>query len=203
MRRPPDPARLGGCSRRRVLTGPERRAASGRARDRSARACPLPDRPAFASAGRDDPPLPLGGVGGVDAAMTYALTAVGAPLALALVAVGVYRLLPSSADDLRRSVAFSLLPRAGNRLRPAEPVPATGMRIASLPGSLVLASDSDGSDESGAGDDVDELDEAARRYCRGAVHDRGEEPRREAAGVRCRCRSSSGRPSSAAGRTPR
>ncbi len=37
-------------------------------------------------------PLPLGGVGGVDAAMTYALTAVGVPLALALVAVGVYRL---------------------------------------------------------------------------------------------------------------
>ena len=37
-------------------------------------------------------PLPLGGVGGVDAAMTYALTAVGVPLAPALVAVGVYRL---------------------------------------------------------------------------------------------------------------
>ena len=37
-------------------------------------------------------PLPLGGVGGVDAALTYALTTVGVPLALALVAVGVYRL---------------------------------------------------------------------------------------------------------------
>jgi len=32
-------------------------------------------------------PLPFGGVGGVDAAMTYALTAVGVPLAPALVAV--------------------------------------------------------------------------------------------------------------------
>ena len=33
-------------------------------------------------------PLPLWGVGGVDAATTYALTAVGTPLAPAFVAVG-------------------------------------------------------------------------------------------------------------------
>ena len=45
-------------------------------------------------------PLPLGGVGGVrDAAMTYALTAVGVPLALALVAVGVITPFHSTMND--------------------------------------------------------------------------------------------------------
>ena len=62
-------------------------------------------------------PLPLGGVGGVDAAMTYALTAVGAPLAPALVAVGVYRLFAFWAPTLPAIVALVLLPRAGNRLQ--------------------------------------------------------------------------------------
>lgn len=37
-------------------------------------------------------PLPLGGSGGVEAAMTYALHSVGIPLAAALLGVGVYRL---------------------------------------------------------------------------------------------------------------
>jgi uncharacterized membrane protein YbhN (UPF0104 family) len=61
-------------------------------------------------------PLPLGGVGGVDAAMTYALTAVGVPLAPALVAVGVYRLFAFWAPTIPALAALVLLPRAGNRL---------------------------------------------------------------------------------------
>jgi uncharacterized membrane protein YbhN (UPF0104 family) len=61
-------------------------------------------------------PLPLGGVGGVDAAMTYALTAVGVPLALALVAVGVYRLFAFWAPTIPALAALALLPHAGNRL---------------------------------------------------------------------------------------
>jgi len=61
-------------------------------------------------------PLPLGGVGGVDAAMTYALTAVGVALAPALVAVGVYRLFAFWAPTIPAVVALVLLPRAGSRL---------------------------------------------------------------------------------------
>ncbi len=61
-------------------------------------------------------PLPLGGVGGVDAAMTYALTAVGVPLALALVAVGVYRLFAFWAPTIPALAALLLVPRAGNAL---------------------------------------------------------------------------------------
>lgn len=61
-------------------------------------------------------PLPLGGVGGVDAAMTYALTAVGVPLAVALVAVGVYRLFAFWAPTIPALAALVLLPHAGSRL---------------------------------------------------------------------------------------
>lgn len=61
-------------------------------------------------------PLPLGGVGGVDAAMTYALTAVGVPLAPALVAVGVYRLFAFWAPTLPALAALLVLPRTGRRL---------------------------------------------------------------------------------------
>jgi uncharacterized membrane protein YbhN (UPF0104 family) len=61
-------------------------------------------------------PLPLGGVGGVDAAMTYALTALGIPLASALVAVGVYRVFAFWAPTIPALAALVLLPRAGNRL---------------------------------------------------------------------------------------
>ena len=66
-------------------------------------------------------PLPLGGVGGVDAAMTYALTAVGVPLALALVAVGVYRLFAFWAPTIPALAALLLVPRAGSRLARLEP----------------------------------------------------------------------------------
>lgn len=69
-------------------------------------------------------PLPLGGVGGVDAAMTYALTAVGVPLALALVAVGVYRLFAFWAPTIPALAALLVLPRAGRRLARLEPAVA-------------------------------------------------------------------------------
>jgi uncharacterized membrane protein YbhN (UPF0104 family) len=68
-------------------------------------------------------PLPLGGVGGVDAAMTYALTAVGVPLAVALVAVGVYRLFAFWAPTIPALAALLLLPRAGRSLARLEPAP--------------------------------------------------------------------------------
>ena len=61
-------------------------------------------------------PLPLGGVGGVDAAMTYALTAVGVPLAHALVAVGVYRLFSFWLPTVPALAALPLLPGVGRRL---------------------------------------------------------------------------------------
>jgi uncharacterized membrane protein YbhN (UPF0104 family) len=61
-------------------------------------------------------PLPLGGVGGVDAAMTYALTAVGVPLALALVAVGVYRLFAFWVPTIPALAALLFVRRAGARL---------------------------------------------------------------------------------------
>jgi glycosyltransferase 2 family protein len=61
-------------------------------------------------------PLPFGGVGGVDAALTYALTTVGVPLALALVAVGVYRLFSFWLPTVPALAALLLLRRAGQRL---------------------------------------------------------------------------------------
>ncbi|MCZ7590498.1 MAG: YbhN family protein [Gaiella sp.] len=61
-------------------------------------------------------PLPLGGVGGVEAAMTYALTAVGVPLAAALVAVAVYRLFGFWIPTIPALGALAFLPRAGRAL---------------------------------------------------------------------------------------
>lgn len=61
-------------------------------------------------------PLPLGGVGGVDAAVTYSLTAVDVPLATALVAVGVFRLFAFWAPTVPALAALALLPRTGRRL---------------------------------------------------------------------------------------
>jgi putative heme transporter len=61
-------------------------------------------------------PLPFAGVGGVDAAMTFALTAVGLPLAPALVAVAVYRLFGFWLPTIPALAALVLLPRVGRRL---------------------------------------------------------------------------------------
>ena len=71
-------------------------------------------------------PLPLGGVGGVDAALTYALTAVGVPLAVALVAVGVYRLFSFWGPTIPALAALLLVPRTGTRL--ARLAPAASLR---------------------------------------------------------------------------
>jgi uncharacterized membrane protein YbhN (UPF0104 family) len=64
-------------------------------------------------------PVPLAGLGSVDAAMTYALTAVGVPLPQALVAVAVYRLFGFWVPTIPALVALALLPRAGRRLEHA------------------------------------------------------------------------------------
>jgi uncharacterized membrane protein YbhN (UPF0104 family) len=61
-------------------------------------------------------PLPFAGVGGVDAAMTFALTAVGLPLAPALVGVAVYRLFGFWVPTIPALAALVLLPRAGRSL---------------------------------------------------------------------------------------
>jgi uncharacterized membrane protein YbhN (UPF0104 family) len=58
-------------------------------------------------------PLPAGGVGGIDAAMTYALTLVGVALAPALLAVFVYRFFKFWLPLLP---ALALLPRIGQTL---------------------------------------------------------------------------------------
>jgi uncharacterized membrane protein YbhN (UPF0104 family) len=64
-------------------------------------------------------PLPFAGVGGVDAAMTFALTAVGLPLAPALVAVAVYRLFGFWLPTIPGLAALVLLPRARRGLEQA------------------------------------------------------------------------------------
>jgi uncharacterized membrane protein YbhN (UPF0104 family) len=66
-------------------------------------------------------PLPLGGVGGVDAALTYALTVFGVALAPALVAVGVFRLFSFWVPTIPAIAALLLLPRAGRRLERLAP----------------------------------------------------------------------------------
>ena len=69
-------------------------------------------------------PLPLAGVGGVDAAMTFALTAVGVSLAPALVGVAVYRLFGFWVPTIPALAALVLLPRAGRGLEAAAAAPA-------------------------------------------------------------------------------
>jgi uncharacterized membrane protein YbhN (UPF0104 family) len=70
-------------------------------------------------------PLPFGGIGGVDAAMTFVLTALGVPLAPALVAVAVYRLFQFWVPTLPALGALVTLPRAGRGLeRAADALPA-------------------------------------------------------------------------------
>jgi uncharacterized protein (TIRG00374 family) len=70
-------------------------------------------------------PLPVGGVGGVDAAMTYALTLVGVPLGQALLGVFVYRFFTFWLPFLPGLVAGATLPAAYVRL-PEVPHPAAG-----------------------------------------------------------------------------
>lgn len=53
--------------------------------------------------------------------MTYALTAVGVPLAVALVAMGVHRLVAFWAPSIPALASLLLLPRTGRRLERLEP----------------------------------------------------------------------------------
>lgn len=76
-------------------------------------------------------PLPFGGVGGVDAAMTYALTIVGVGLAPALVAVAVYRLFGFWVPTIPALAALVLLPRAGRGLERAAAARPTAIAPAS------------------------------------------------------------------------
>jgi putative heme transporter len=62
-------------------------------------------------------PLPTGGVGGVDAAMTFALNALGVPLADALLGVVAYRLFAFWLPTLPGLVALATLPQLGRELR--------------------------------------------------------------------------------------
>jgi uncharacterized membrane protein YbhN (UPF0104 family) len=62
-------------------------------------------------------PLPTGGIGGVDAATTFALTAVGVPLSSALLGVFTYRFFSFLLPTLPAVVAVPALPRVGRELR--------------------------------------------------------------------------------------
>lgn len=61
-------------------------------------------------------PLPLGGIGGVDAAFAFALHAVGVPVSEALLAVLAYRVVNFWLPTLPGLAAFSTLDRLGRRL---------------------------------------------------------------------------------------
>lgn len=62
-------------------------------------------------------PLPTGGIGGVDAATTFALTAIGVPLAPALLGVFTYRFFSFLLPTVPAVLALPTLPRAGRELR--------------------------------------------------------------------------------------
>jgi uncharacterized membrane protein YbhN (UPF0104 family) len=66
-------------------------------------------------------PLPTGGIGGVDAATTFALTAVGVPLAPALLGVFAYRFFSFLLPTLPAIVALPTISRMGRELRALAP----------------------------------------------------------------------------------
>jgi uncharacterized membrane protein YbhN (UPF0104 family) len=61
-------------------------------------------------------PLPTGGVGGVDAAMTFALNALGVPLEDALAGVIAYRFIGFWLPTIPAVVALVRLPQLGRAL---------------------------------------------------------------------------------------
>jgi putative heme transporter len=77
-------------------------------------------------------PLPTGGIGGVEAAMTFALVAVGVPLAPAFLGVFAYRLFSFWLPTLPGLAFLPALPRLGRRLtqlgRGRAPVPPLATR---------------------------------------------------------------------------
>jgi uncharacterized membrane protein YbhN (UPF0104 family) len=83
-------------------------------------------------------PLPTGGVGGVDAAMTFALNALGVPLADALLGVVAYRLLAFWIPTVPAVVALATLPKLGRDLRArarSAPPPAQDLTASTEPPS--------------------------------------------------------------------
>ncbi len=76
-------------------------------------------------------PVPFVATGGVDAATTYALTAVGVPLAPALLGVVAHRLFAFWLPLVPGLVLAALLPRTGRELERA--AAAVGMRVAPAP----------------------------------------------------------------------
>jgi hypothetical protein len=75
-------------------------------------------------------PLPTGGVGGVDAAMTFALNATGVPLAQAVLGVMAYRLFNFWIPTVPALASLATLPRLGRHLRTsfrAEAAPEAGV----------------------------------------------------------------------------
>jgi uncharacterized membrane protein YbhN (UPF0104 family) len=66
-------------------------------------------------------PLPTGGIGGVDAATTFALTAVGVPLSSALLGVFTYRFFSFLLPTLPAVLAVPALPRVARELRALAP----------------------------------------------------------------------------------
>jgi uncharacterized membrane protein YbhN (UPF0104 family) len=66
-------------------------------------------------------PLPTGGIGGVDAATTFALTAIGVPLESALLGVFAYRFFSFLLPTLPAVAALPGLQRAGRELRALAP----------------------------------------------------------------------------------
>jgi uncharacterized membrane protein YbhN (UPF0104 family) len=74
-------------------------------------------------------PLPTGGIGGVDAAMTFGLTLVGVPLAPALLAVVAYRFFSFWLTTIPGAVALAALPRIGREI--SRSVAVTGSPVGS------------------------------------------------------------------------
>ena len=77
-------------------------------------------------------PLPFAGVGGVDAAMTYALTAVGVPLAASLVGVVAWRLFGFWLPTIPAAISLGLLSRTARALEQAagqEPAEAADVQL--------------------------------------------------------------------------
>ena len=78
-------------------------------------------------------PLPTGGIGGVDAATAFAITAVGVPLSQALLGVFAYRFFSFLLPTLPAIIAIPALRKAGTELdvyaaetRGLVPAPAGG-----------------------------------------------------------------------------
>ena len=73
-------------------------------------------------------PIPTGGIGGVDAATTFALTAIGVPLQSALLGVFVYRFFSYLLPTLPAVLAMPTLPHISRELSELAGPPPEGER---------------------------------------------------------------------------